>query len=576
MKLRTSFFNATIFKKDITRFAPLWAIYFVGGLLVMMTALDNHKAVSSAHNLAATAGPFAIINLIYAVLVVQVLFGDLYNSRLCNALHALPMRRECWFLSKVAAGLCYSVVPHLVAVVFFFLHLQEYWFIGLLWALVMLLEYLFFFGLATFAAFCTGNRLASIAIYLIINFTSVIAYWFVSTIYEPLMYGVTINDEPFLLLCPVVEMVSSGELIHFDGGDMFSSQLWNYNYLGLGDGWDYLLICAFLGIGLLAASLLLYRRRNLECAGDFVAVRPVAPIFSVVFTLCVGCMFALFGELFGTGSFLFALIVGLILGWFTGQMLLNRTVKVFNGKTFLGFGLLASILLVSVVLFYTDAFGIVRYVPDPEKVTMVEISTSTQLLPGHSDYVKLEDPAQIEKMTLAHREMLDKRNLPQAGNRRYLFFRYTTESGNTVTRYAYVHTDMDAWDFFDSLYNTPDSILGSPTWDLFHENVYDVYLGGWALADRVEMYNDKHNANLDFADVRRELLQALWKDCEEGHMGTNFTEAAYSNYYLELATKSYGEYGYYGNLFLSIRIDAKHTLAWFQTYKDLLPEEAYK
>ena len=29
MKLKTSFFNATVLKKDITRFAPVWGIYSV-------------------------------------------------------------------------------------------------------------------------------------------------------------------------------------------------------------------------------------------------------------------------------------------------------------------------------------------------------------------------------------------------------------------------------------------------------------------------------------------------------------------------------------------------------------------
>ena len=33
MKSKTSFFNATVFRKDITRFAPLWALYLIGGML---------------------------------------------------------------------------------------------------------------------------------------------------------------------------------------------------------------------------------------------------------------------------------------------------------------------------------------------------------------------------------------------------------------------------------------------------------------------------------------------------------------------------------------------------------------
>ena len=35
MKSRTSFFNPTVFKKDLTRFAPTWALYTVGLFMMM-------------------------------------------------------------------------------------------------------------------------------------------------------------------------------------------------------------------------------------------------------------------------------------------------------------------------------------------------------------------------------------------------------------------------------------------------------------------------------------------------------------------------------------------------------------
>ena len=93
MKLRTSFFNETVFRKDISRFAPAWGIYLIGGLLIMLTLLTNDRFDYAAQSLSTTMGPFGIINFIYALIVAQLLFGDLFNSRLCNALHALPLRR---------------------------------------------------------------------------------------------------------------------------------------------------------------------------------------------------------------------------------------------------------------------------------------------------------------------------------------------------------------------------------------------------------------------------------------------------------------------------------------------------
>lgn len=48
--------------------------------------------------------------------------------------------------------------------------------------------------------------------------------------------------------------------------------------------WSYLWICAGVGVLLLTAALLLYRRRKLETAGDFIAVKPLEPVFLVMYS----------------------------------------------------------------------------------------------------------------------------------------------------------------------------------------------------------------------------------------------------------------------------------------------------
>ena len=116
MKLRISSCKWTAFRKDITRFLPLWALYFIGGVLVMMTATSATRTYYAAQRLNGVIGPFAWINLIYAALCAQLLFGDLFNSRLCNALHAMPLRREDWFFSHLAAGIAFSLVPNTVGI----------------------------------------------------------------------------------------------------------------------------------------------------------------------------------------------------------------------------------------------------------------------------------------------------------------------------------------------------------------------------------------------------------------------------------------------------------------------------
>ena len=47
MKSRTSFFNGTVLKKDITRFAPVWALHTVFLLLSIFSIFSASKLLAS-------------------------------------------------------------------------------------------------------------------------------------------------------------------------------------------------------------------------------------------------------------------------------------------------------------------------------------------------------------------------------------------------------------------------------------------------------------------------------------------------------------------------------------------------
>lgn len=583
MKLRISCFDKTVFRKDITRFAPLWAIYLIGGLLIMLTNLAGKDPHPAAQDLASTIGPFSIINLIYAALCAQLLFGDLYNSRLCNALHATPLRRETWFATHTVSGLCFSIVPHFIGTVLMLPMLANVAVVGWIWLLGMTLEFLFFFGLAVFSAFCAGNRLAMAAVYGILNFASLIAYWFVTTIYEPLLYGVTINDEIFALLSPVVQMAGSSKLVtftHIDGVAYYNSWV----YQGLGEGWGYLAICASIGVAFMALALLLYRHRKLECAGDFIAVKSMEPIFAVVFTLCVGCVFAFVGEAFA--DYLLFLIVGLILGWFVGQMLLRRTIRVFQGKTFLKFGILALALGATLLITTLDPLGITRWVPEQGSIKKVEVSQDQRIYPLSARTLNITNPEEIQKVLDAHEDLLNYRYYSGNGRSTPMTIRYTMKDGAQVSRTYTVYAKADAWDIFKGMFDTPKRILGYSDWEDFVKNT-NVRLDGTTLLERCKMYVakqvdkgeiDQKEMEAEYAalheTLRRSLLEALKADCEAGHLPqTMVDQSAKYKYWLELEDKS----GYHYRS-ITIYDTSYNTLAWLKEYGEMLdvPYDLYK
>ena len=451
MKSRMSFCNRASFRKDITRFAPLWALYTAAIALIMVTGVA--EIFSYEHPVEILDGriqAMAVPNFIYGMLAAQLLFGDLFQSRMCNALHAMPIRRETWFGSHILSGLSFSILPNLLVSLVMMPFLRGYWYVSLLWLAGATLQYLFFFGVGTLSIFCTGNRFASAVVYMMVNFLAIVALWFLETVYVPMLPSVILNDDAFLNFCPVAQMAKRHFMDvdwHFTNGE---ASKWTAGLIIEQEGWVYSGICAVIGVGAAAVSLLLYRRRSLECAGDFMAVKALRPEFLVLYTLCAGAFLSAFGELF-LGSYRQAfrmvfLVVGLTAGFFTGRMLLERTSKVFNKKSFLQLAVLTAVILASVGLTELDVLGVVSYVPETEMIDYVEVSH-----PKEGVYrMEYSDTENNDTVRRAHRMAIEQgENPPGQG---FTFFRvaYHLKDGREVCR----EYDIEEYGQIDSLLNT--------------------------------------------------------------------------------------------------------------------------
>ena len=267
MKSRTSFFNVTVLRKNLIRFAPVWVLYAVAEILGLMT-LDLSSARIVANDLRYIMGPVAICHMIYALIVAACLFGDLFDSRLCNGLHAMPLRREGWLLTNLISGFLFALIPAVAGGLVAAIALQEYYWIALLWQATSLLQYVFFFGVAVFSAMCAGKRLSMTAIYCLIHFLSMLIFWIATLVYQPLLPGVVLSEESFSAFCPVVSMASHRYM------DFYYDKILGGYFRGfMTQDLHYLYICAGLGLLFLALAWLLYRNRQLESAGDFISFR---------------------------------------------------------------------------------------------------------------------------------------------------------------------------------------------------------------------------------------------------------------------------------------------------------------
>ena len=99
------------------------------------------------------------INGLYALVVVQALFGDLLNPRMCNSLHAMPVTRDGYYGAHLAAGLLFAIVPNCLVFLPTSLFLGKELSCVALWTLLALcLQYIFYLGTALLAVQLAGNR----------------------------------------------------------------------------------------------------------------------------------------------------------------------------------------------------------------------------------------------------------------------------------------------------------------------------------------------------------------------------------------------------------------------------------
>lgn len=521
MKSRTSSFNLTVFKKDLTRFAPAWGgcLIFMG--LVMVSLAREQFAYYRLRSVLECLTDMSWVNLVYAAVAAQLVFGDLYNSRMCNALHALPLRRECWFGTHTAAGFAFSLLPNLTVALAALpvLRLEAGWTAVFWWLLGVELQYVFFFGMAVLCVMLSGNRLGQIALYGIINFASLLAFWMANAVYQPFLHGVQFPEEPFMLFSPLGQIGSrlheplriSYEEVVTDMGEL---ETYVIHGVEAGSGWGYLAVCAAVGVLALVLALALYRRRKLECAGDFVAFSAMEPVVTVIVTVFAGGMFHLFADAFGMNLRSVMLGAGMVVGFFACRMMLERTTRVFRKKAFLFCGSIVAVFGLTVLLTFLDPAGITRYVPAAEEIESVTFGQGNSLYSYSNFPYTATDPEEIALLQQVHKLGIAKQSdvLP-GGAEVYTTFdlrlEYKLKNGKTINRFYPVQPQGEAGQILKDFLTRTECVVGMPEQQLagFAPHVYSVYTQG------------REGRELDVAELDIEgMLAAIAADCEAGNM----------------------------------------------------------
>ena len=611
MRSKTSCFNSAVFKKNLTRFAPVWGMYILCLMLGTFLIYNNGGTFKEYHfgkNLTELPQIMSVINLIYAPLVAMLLFGDLYSSRMCYPIHALPVRREGLWLTHMVSGILFSAVPTALMAILDLLLLGNSCFenahlIPWYTFAAVTLQFICLFGIAIFSIMCSGTKFSMAVIYGLFNFGAHIALWLVDTVYTPMLYGVitptrlaeTLTPVRGFLNDPLMETESLREIeIRFNGH--LEDAVTKFT---LTDNWANLFIWAIAGLVFALLGLALYRKRRLECAGDALAFKKLEPGFQVIFSLVSACFAHYFVSTFigymvaESQGYLF-LGAGLMVGWFASQMLIERSNRVFQLKNWLRLGLLTGILAISLVLTYFDVFGISSWQPKVEDIQSISFGGR------YSAHVELTDKEDFQKILLMQQEALEER-LTQDGpyvlaadgtyvynidsnssligkeqseitDCRFVFrtqINYTFKSGKQVSRICWIWADGPGADAARDFMSRWDSCINKQGEQSNHLSI--------VLATLDEVYIDGLNEPIRHPNITfvEGLLDAIEKDCLEHTMAQNYT--LHSGYFQSKTANEYGEKYKNHSIYIflngkefgwSVEIypDSRHTVSYLQEH----------
>ncbi len=541
----TSFFNFTLYRKNLTRFWPLWGAYslvlfFAVSLPLVssslsrdagssfLTILENSTVSSLNRTWLAVAFAFALFS-------AMAVFGFLYSSRTACGMFALPMRREALFITSCASGLSFMLLPNLGAgLVSVVMQLcfapREEWMQCLrvtgVWLLALSAFCFIFFAFAVFCGMFTGHILGLPAFYLIFNFLAAWLHMQAQSVCSMFLYGFSAFSDTIQkiseLLTPTVALARAVQ---------WTADLQGVSHLrspGTIAGF-----CAAAAVFLLF-SLLLFRRRHVERAGDAVVISLMKPLFrcgaAVLTGLLFGCLTSVILGLDENAVWSSAFIVlWTAAGYVIAEMVLRRSFRVLSAWK--GCAAVSCVMLLFCLSLAMDWYGFETRVPSVEDTVSITLNGAG----FYSNTQSVEDKELMDLAADLHRSLVDAAPEIQEAEDPdgwvHLELAYQTKSGSTVLRSYYIPTYRSDLKNENSVTAKLDQFYNDP-----RVRAIDYSLEWWSQQPISSIYVEGvRNPASDFTDYEpvyvenasQSEMKTLWDAIQE-----DFSDGTLGKYYL--------------------------------------------
>lgn len=486
MASKTSFFNPTIYKKNMTRYLAFPIIYFVFLMIAIPGVcvvgrirantypgvydymLEHHSDFANA--IMRQCVPLYVA--IYMILVTLAVFSYLYQSRSANMMHAFPVDRRTLFFTGICSILTMVLVPQLLVAIITTIIAAGYGAASVIWIvwywfLCMSGYALCFLGIAVFTAMVSGQLVTNFIFYWIFNLMFLAGEFVIRSLLSFLCFGMNGCDTgqtTLLCLTPIAYLQNHTDL-------KVNEATYSVYHI-TGSALLTLLVYALVGVALTALAYLFYRRKQMETAGDFITIPFFKPVFTIGMSFflsvllatitgyaCIDILPADANAVFLITLFLCIVFYGIV--YFIAQMLIDRTTRVFSKKHWVTCGAYSLIVVFFLLLVRFDVFGMEAKVPEAPQVAAVRVNLMS------ANYV-LTDQQDIEVVTDIHEKIVDSR--PTMRPFQYhttepyvpLSMTYYLKDGTTIERYYRLCSYENREDTYQLLCQDLVALLNDP------------------------------------------------------------------------------------------------------------------
>lgn len=425
MKSKISCFNKTIFLKNVTLYWPIWGLYLVYLLLMVPGALwlqlegsgikrwdvDEDTILWIIGNVI-NLSTGMIATFIMAIVTGMALYNYLFTAKSTNMIHALPVNRGELFGTNLISGLCFLIVPQVLAfiagvMVCLSYHVTDVQYLGV-WLLVMIGTAVVIYSMVVFCAMITGQLFTLPFLVVVLNFLYLLFYWLYSLMMELMGYGLTfyygMDEIPYSWLSPMYYLFS-----HVYFFPEYTTKA-NAEVVCTGytlDGEHVLIGYLVMAVVLLAAAYFIYRKRQLEQAGELLTNAAARLLFrwscGFFFGYLIGILVVAIFEavnIYG-GPFLLLLMV-LLFGWLFyvfAEMLVQKNFRIFKKRTMIESGIFLVLLMITFGGIKLRAYSKEQYIPDSDKIEKAILSSDINVVFEGDD---IDEVLEYQKEILAH------------------------------------------------------------------------------------------------------------------------------------------------------------------------------